>query len=58
VKAALRPSKAEKRVICDDLSAHDTDDVWDWLLDHPRWTLHFTPEHAPWLNRSSAHSRS
>lgn len=38
-------------VICDNLSAHDTDDVLDWLEDHPRWTLHFTPKHASWLNQ-------
>jgi transposase len=37
--------------ICDNLSAHDTDDVVDWLEDHPRWTLHFTPRHASWLNQ-------
>jgi transposase len=37
--------------VCDNLSAHDTDEVWDWLLDHPRWTLHFTPKHASWLNQ-------
>jgi hypothetical protein len=38
-------------IICDNLSDHDTDDVLDWLIDHPRWTLHFTPKHASWLNQ-------
>jgi hypothetical protein len=38
-------------LICDNLSAHDTDDVLDWLDDHPRWTRHFTPKHASWLNQ-------
>jgi transposase len=38
-------------LVCDNLSAHDTDDVLDWLIDHPRWTLHFTPKHASWLNQ-------
>lgn len=38
-------------LVCDNLSAHDTDDVWDWLEDHPRWTLHFTPKHSSWLNQ-------
>jgi transposase len=38
-------------LICDNLSAHNTDDVWDWLLDHPQWSLHFTPKHASWLNQ-------
>src|SRR5512135_2511067 len=37
--------------VCDNLSAHDTDDVLDWLEGHPRWTLHFTPKHASWLNQ-------
>lgn len=38
-------------IICDNLSAHDTDDVLDWLDDHPRWKRHFTPKHASWLNQ-------
>jgi transposase len=38
-------------IVCDNLSAHDTDDVLDWFDDHPRWTRHFTPKHASWLNQ-------
>jgi hypothetical protein len=38
-------------IICDNLFAHDTDDVLDWFDDHPRWTRHFTPKHASWLNQ-------
>jgi transposase len=38
-------------LICDNLSAHKTDDVLDWLDEHLRWTLHFTPTHASWLNQ-------
>ncbi len=38
-------------VVCDNLSDHDTDDVLDWLEDHPRWLRHFTPKHASWLNQ-------
>jgi transposase len=38
-------------LVCDNLSSHDTDDVLDWLDDHPRWTLHFTPKHASWMNQ-------
>jgi len=37
--------------VCDNLSDHDTDDVLDWLEEHPRWTMHFTPKHASWLNQ-------
>ena len=43
--------RGKGHLICDNLSMHDTDDVGDWLLDHPRWTLHFTPKHASWLNQ-------
>ena len=38
-------------IVCDNLSAHDTDDVLDWFDEHPRWTRHFTPKHASWLNQ-------
>lgn len=38
-------------IICDNLSAHDTDDVLDWFDEHPRWTRHFTPKHGSWLNQ-------
>ena len=38
-------------IICDNLSAHDTDDVVTWFEEHPRWTRHFTPKHASWLNQ-------
>ena len=37
--------------ICDNLFAHDTDDVQDWFDDNPRWKRHFTPKHASWLNQ-------
>lgn len=35
----------------DNLSAHDTDEVLEWFHEHPRWTPHFTPKHASWLNQ-------
>jgi transposase len=35
----------------DNLSDHDTDEVNDWFDEHPRWTRHFTPKHASWLNQ-------
>lgn len=38
-------------IICDNLSAHDTDDVLDWFDAHPRWRRHFTPKHASWMNQ-------
>ena len=38
-------------LVCDNQSIHDTDDAREWLDEHPRWTLHFTPTHASWLNQ-------
>jgi transposase len=38
-------------IVMDNLSDHDTDEVNDWFEEHPRWTRHFTPKHASWLNQ-------
>jgi len=38
-------------LVMDNLSDHDTDEVNDWFDEHPRWTRHFTPKHASWLNQ-------
>ncbi|GAC1351396.1 MAG: hypothetical protein NVS3B20_11380 [Polyangiales bacterium] len=38
-------------IIMDNQSAHDTPDVNEWFDEHPRWTRHFTPTHASWLNQ-------
>ena len=43
--------KGRGHIVCDNLSAHDTDDVLAWFEEHPRWTRHFTPKHASWLNQ-------
>lgn len=38
-------------IVMDNLFDHDTDEVNEWFDDHPRWTRHFTPKHASWLNQ-------
>jgi transposase len=38
-------------IVMDNLAAHDTPDVNEWFDEHPRWTRHFTPKHASWLNQ-------
>jgi transposase len=43
--------RGKGHIVCDNQSSHDTDDVHDWLDANPRWTLHFTPKHASWLNQ-------
>ena len=38
-------------IVMDNLSTYDTPDVNEWFDEHPRWTRHFTPKHASWLNQ-------
>ncbi len=37
--------------VSDNLSTRGTAEVEQWLTDHPRWSLQFTPKHASWLNQ-------
>ena len=37
-------------VILDNYAAHKHPKVMRWLARHPRWTFHFTPTSASWLN--------
>jgi transposase len=45
------PAGKEVHAILDNLQVHKTPEVQQWLEDHPRWTFHFTPTHASWLNQ-------
>ncbi len=36
--------------ILDNYATHKHPAVLKWLADHPRWTFHFTPTLASWLN--------
>jgi transposase len=36
--------------IADNYATHKHPNVIKWLADHPRWTFHFTPTSASWLN--------
>lgn len=37
-------------VILDNYAAHKHPKVIQWLARHPRWTFHFTPTSASWIN--------
>lgn len=37
-------------LILDNLAAHKTPAVQRWLVQHPRFVLHFTPTYASWMN--------
>jgi transposase len=47
---ANQPRKQEIRVIADNLSAHKSALVKDFLVAHPQVRLHFTPTYSSWLN--------
>jgi len=46
-----QPRGKEIHVIADNLSAHKTGQVDDFLNRHPRVHLHFTPTYSSWLNQ-------
>jgi transposase len=50
LEAEIPPGK-EVHAILDNLQVHKTPEVRSWLDQHPRWTFHFTPTHASWLNQ-------
>ncbi len=37
-------------LVMDNYAAHKHPAVRKWLADHPRFTVHFTPTHASWMN--------
>jgi putative transposase len=47
------PAVEDQKIVAvsDNLSTRGTQEVTDWLEDHPRWSFQFTPTHASWLNQ-------
>jgi transposase len=48
---ASQPVGREIHVIVDNLSAHKTDKVTEFLARHPNVHLHYTPTYSSWLNQ-------
>jgi transposase len=48
---ASQPRGREIHVIADNLSAHKTKLVDDFLANHPQVRIHFTPTYSSWLNQ-------
>jgi transposase len=48
---ALQPKGRKIHIIADNLSAHKTKRVAQFLADHPKLHLHFTPTYSSWLNQ-------
>ena len=44
------PVRKEIHAIVDNYATHKHPKVRQWLARHPRWTFHFTPTSASWLN--------
>ena len=44
------PAGKTIHAIVDNYAAHKHPNVRRWLEHHPRWTFHFTPTSASWLN--------
>jgi transposase len=45
------PPDLAVHLILDNLSTHQAPAVQRWLLQHPRFTLHFTPTYSSWINQ-------
>jgi len=52
LNAVERQVRAGKliHVVLDNYATHKHPKVLAWLSRHPRWTFHFTPTSASWLN--------
>jgi transposase len=48
---ANQPKGKEIHVIADNLSAHKTKLVEQFLSEHPKVTIHYTPTYSSWLNQ-------
>ncbi len=44
------PKDKDLHIVLDNLSAHKTQEVSNWLKRHPRVQFHFTPTSSSWLN--------
>jgi transposase len=48
---SLCPPRQQIHIILDNLSAHKTQALRDFLQQHPRVQFHFTPTYSSWLNQ-------
>jgi transposase len=44
------PTRKAIHAVVDNYATHKHPKVQKWLARHPRWTFHFTPTSASWLN--------
>jgi transposase len=46
------PEHLDVHLVCDNYGTHKHPTIKDWLADHPRVTMHFTPTYSSWLNQA------
>jgi len=44
------PKERDLHIIIDNYQTHKTKEVKEWLANHPRFVLHFTPTGSSWIN--------
>ena len=44
------PDGLDVHVVMDNASTHKTPAIKKWMLEHPRFTFHFTPTSSSWMN--------
>ena len=45
------PTELDVHIVCDNLSAHKTPAVNEWIARRPRFHIHFTPTGSSWINQ-------
>jgi hypothetical protein len=45
------PAELDVHIVCDNLSAHKTPAVNEWIARRPRFHVHFTPTGFSWINQ-------
>lgn len=45
------PAELDLHLVLDNYASHKHPKVKSWLLNHPRYHLHFTPTYSSWLNQ-------
>ena len=45
------PTKLDVHLVVDNYATHKHPAVKRWLATQPRWTVHYTPTYASWLNQ-------
>jgi transposase len=45
------PAQLDIHLICDNLATHKTPAINDWLANHRRFHMHFTPTGSSWINQ-------